>query len=210
MTTPPSNPLTNAKLICRAGVKAALGAMSPHARAEESSLIVKHLANHLAGHVTRQLPGGTAQPPAVMLYCPMPFEPDIAPLAQSLLAQGVRVCVPRVFWESWTMTAAQVRSWPGDLELDAKGLVGPVASAPAVGALALTAVVVPGVSFDLHGRRLGRGGGFYDRFLAAIDPTRRIGVCFACQVVELVPSEPHDEPVGVLVTPAGAHPAQTA
>jgi len=54
-------------------------------------------------------------------------------------------------------------------------------------------VVVPGVAFTADGHRLGQGGGWYDRFLSDVgDETVTIGVCFAEQVVSVVPQEPHD------------------
>jgi 5-formyltetrahydrofolate cyclo-ligase len=61
-------------------------------------------------------------------------------------------------------------------------------------------VLVPGVAFDRTGGRLGRGGGFYDRYLTAVAVERRVGVCFGCQVVELVPTAGHDARVGVVVS----------
>ncbi|MAT07166.1 MAG: hypothetical protein CL424_19210 [Acidimicrobiaceae bacterium] len=66
------------------------------------------------------------------------------------------------------------------------------------------AVVVPGLGFTADGARLGRGGGWYDRFLAG----RRlecvaIGVCFAEQVVDELPEEPHDIRVDMVVTDMG-------
>lgn len=55
-------------------------------------------------------------------------------------------------------------------------------------------VVVPGVAFDRCGNRLGRGRGYYDRFLSqeAICHAYRIGICFPHQVVRSIPTEPHD------------------
>jgi 5-formyltetrahydrofolate cyclo-ligase len=54
-------------------------------------------------------------------------------------------------------------------------------------------VVVPGVAFTADGHRLGQGGGWYDRFLSDVGgETVTIGVCFAEQVVSVVPQEPHD------------------
>jgi 5-formyltetrahydrofolate cyclo-ligase len=66
-------------------------------------------------------------------------------------------------------------------------------------------ILVPGLAFDRAGRRLGRGGGFYDRFLArwAGTPCRIVGVCFACQVVSTIPWEPHDATVQAIVTEDG-------
>jgi 5-formyltetrahydrofolate cyclo-ligase len=64
----------------------------------------------------------------------------------------------------------------------------------------IDAIVVPGVAFDRQGRRLGFGGGYYDRFLAAETRAVRIGVAFACQVVAEVPAGPHDIPMNCIVT----------
>lgn len=53
-------------------------------------------------------------------------------------------------------------------------------------------VVVPGMAFDRHGHRLGRGKGYYDRFLCHYPTIKKIGLCFDFQLVTEVPSEPHD------------------
>lgn len=57
-----------------------------------------------------------------------------------------------------------------------------------------TVVVVPGLAFDRQGSRLGRGGGYYDRFLgrAAFQSAIKVGVCWGLQIVESVPTESHD------------------
>ncbi len=68
----------------------------------------------------------------------------------------------------------------------------------------LDAVLVPGLAFDLNGRRLGRGGGHYDRFLVRLRPDcLRVGVCFEGQIVDTVPADPWDQPVDAVVTEAG-------
>ena len=55
-------------------------------------------------------------------------------------------------------------------------------------------IVVPGVAFTLDGSRLGRGGGYYDRFLSRpeIQHAATIGICFPCQLLDRLPVEPHD------------------
>ncbi len=68
-------------------------------------------------------------------------------------------------------------------------------------------VLVPGLAFDASGNRLGRGAGYYDRFLARLRPsTVLIGLAFECQVFESVPVEPHDRPVDFVVTERTIHP----
>ncbi|MBP9994949.1 MAG: 5-formyltetrahydrofolate cyclo-ligase [bacterium] len=53
-------------------------------------------------------------------------------------------------------------------------------------------IVVPGVAFDRNGNRIGRGRGYYDRFLCKHLNVRRIGICFDFQLVDEVPTEPND------------------
>ena len=52
--------------------------------------------------------------------------------------------------------------------------------------------VVPGMAFDKEGRRLGRGKGYYDRFLRLLPNTYKIGICFSWQLVDHVPTDEHD------------------
>jgi 5-formyltetrahydrofolate cyclo-ligase len=61
-------------------------------------------------------------------------------------------------------------------------------------------VLVPGVAFDLRGRRLGRGKGFYDRLLADAGGLK-CGVAFDEQIVTEIPVEPHDVSVDCILTP---------
>jgi 5-formyltetrahydrofolate cyclo-ligase len=64
-------------------------------------------------------------------------------------------------------------------------------------------VVVPGLAFDRRGFRLGRGGGYYDRFLSRVVPTLVVGLAFSWQIVPAVPVDPWDVPMGAVVTEKG-------
>ena len=62
-------------------------------------------------------------------------------------------------------------------------------------------MLVPGVAFDLGGRRLGYGGGYYDRLLPLLPPrAARVAGAFEIQLVERVPAAPHDVAVDAIVT----------
>jgi 5-formyltetrahydrofolate cyclo-ligase len=76
------------------------------------------------------------------------------------------------------------------------------AAGPAVDPARLDVVLMPGVAFDRWGRRIGYGGGFYDRFLRSVRPTApRIAIAFDVQVVdEDLPAGAFDLPVHVVVT----------
>ena len=53
-------------------------------------------------------------------------------------------------------------------------------------------IIVPGVAFDKDGNRIGRGKGYYDRFLSKHLDIKRIGICFDFQLIERVPTEDND------------------
>ena len=64
-----------------------------------------------------------------------------------------------------------------------------------------TLVLTPGLGFDAEGRRLGRGKGYYDRaFGRVLAGALRVAVAYDCQVVDRIPSSPHDEGVDWIVT----------
>jgi len=61
-------------------------------------------------------------------------------------------------------------------------------------------VIVPAVAYDRNGNRLGRGKGFYDRFLRSIKATK-VGVGYEFQLIDNVPAEPHDIRMDIVITP---------
>lgn len=61
-------------------------------------------------------------------------------------------------------------------------------------------IVVPGVAFDRKGNRIGRGKGYYDRFLCRHLNVKRIGICFDFQLVDKVPAEPFDIRMDEVIT----------
>lgn len=74
-----------------------------------------------------------------------------------------------------------------------------LADYPYCAADSLTMIVVPVVGFDKHGNRLGYGAGNYDRYLTQIPPTCRVvGVAFAEQEVDDIPTEEHDIPMAIM------------
>jgi 5-formyltetrahydrofolate cyclo-ligase len=72
---------------------------------------------------------------------------------------------------------------------------------PSIALNQIDLVIVPGRVFDLHGHRLGRGAGYYDRFFGVSDVrATAAALAFDCQVLEQVPREPHDHPMNLIVT----------
>lgn len=60
-------------------------------------------------------------------------------------------------------------------------------------------IIVPGVAFDQRGMRMGRGKGFYDRFLPKVPHAHKLGICFPFQIVEKIPADPWDIPMDAVL-----------
>ncbi|MBS0198731.1 MAG: 5-formyltetrahydrofolate cyclo-ligase [Planctomycetes bacterium] len=142
------------------------------------------------------------RPGAVMLFWPMSNEVDVGGLAAIAASQGRPVCLPRTDWPTRGMVATEVRSWGSDLVHTRPWLLEPAPTARVVEESRIGVVIVPGIAFDAAGFRLGRGAGFYDRYLSLPGlRAARIGVAFDCQIVETVPRERHDARLDAVVTP---------
>lgn len=137
----------------------------------------------------------------VMLYMPLATEIDVLPAAVQCFRNGQTVCVPRVDWERRDMQPVEVSSFDDHaMETDPKSVRSPRDGRP-VTPDAIDLVVVPALAFDVAGRRLGRGGGYYDRFLQRLRRgVPRVGIVFDRQIVDEVPAEDHDVSVETVVT----------
>ena len=138
----------------------------------------------------------------IALYAALPDELPTRPLFELARERGLVVCFPRV--EGPDLVFARVGCWE-DLVPGRYGVLVPAPEAPRCAPGSFW--VVPGVAFDREGRRLGRGGGHYDRALAAGEArgALRVGLAYEAQVVEAVPVAPHDQPVDVVVTECGTY-----
>ena len=143
-----------------------------------------------------------------MVYVPIRGEIDPIFVASRAIAAGWRLCVGRGTSTTSTLQSVAVKpsliaggAWHREsCEPDAWGMPVPRDHVP-VRASSLTAVLVPGLAFDEHGHRLGRGAGVYDRFLATLPPNvLRIGLAPEALVAPQLPVEAHDVPMHVVVT----------
>jgi len=137
----------------------------------------------------------------VMLYMPLASEVDLTPVAIRCFQTGKTVCVPLVDWKRRDMEPVEVTSFDDHvMEVDEHGLRMPRGGAPIPPNL-LDLVVVPGLAFDAHGHRLGRGGGYYDRFLGRLRRTAAtVGLGFDVQITDEVPVDDGDVSVDIVVT----------
>jgi 5-formyltetrahydrofolate cyclo-ligase len=137
----------------------------------------------------------------VMIYLPMPREVDTAPLALAAWQDGKTVVAPRVFWGQRHMIPVLCQSLNDkDLSPGRFGVREPLEGEPWPSE-EIDLVVTPALAFDRSGHRLGRGGGFYDRFLASpLLKATACGLGFAEQVVDELPVGQNDRRLDVLVT----------
>ncbi|MBN8525148.1 MAG: 5-formyltetrahydrofolate cyclo-ligase [Planctomycetes bacterium] len=177
--------MTLAKSGLRAAMRSARRAMDAGMRAAESAAV--------CAACLPLLPAGVCGS-----YAALPDEVDLIGLHRHLWSAGRAVLLPRVAGPgrlTWHRVAG-----PDCLRPGAYGIAEPDPSlAPAAELPDGAVVLVPGVAFCADGRRLGQGGGFYDRLLEARPDLRAIGVGFACQLVDDLPAEAHDRRMHALV-----------
>lgn len=126
-------------------------------------------------------------------------EMDAGPLMEALAARGFALALPCIADVSQPLV---FRAWsPGEALAPGKlRILEPLAGAPIVSP---TVVLVPLLGFDRRGHRLGQGGGFYDRTLAA-SGALSVGLAYAVQEVDAVPVEPWDRRLDWVVTESEA------
>ncbi|MBQ5643046.1 MAG: 5-formyltetrahydrofolate cyclo-ligase [Bacteroidaceae bacterium] len=125
----------------------------------------------------------------VLLYHPLPGEVDTTLLLDNAMNMGKRVLLPKVVGDELELHVYT----PDTLQRGAYGIMEPTGPLfPPNFYPSIDLAVIPGVAFDRHGARLGRGKGYYDRLLPQLSNAYRIGICFPFQMLEHLPSEPHD------------------
>lgn len=138
----------------------------------------------------------------VMLYLSTPTEVDTAPIALRCWQDGKQVVVPKVSWDQRRMLPVEISSLKDGLTTTGP-VREPIEGKPIPLDL-VDLVVVPGLGFTPTGYRIGRGMGFYDRFLAQPEFIgMTCGLSFQEQVIETLPVLDHDVPLGMLVTDQG-------
>ena len=151
-----------------------------------SQTVVKRLAPHLR------------DASVVMAFYSLPDEVDTHQLIDDLVAMGKTVLLPKVL-DDGGMELRRYTS-AADLQEGAFHIMEAVGDS-FTDYNQIDVALIPGVAFDAQGHRLGRGKGYYDRFLTSLTRPlpQLIGVCFDFQKVDFVPTESFDVSVDVVV-----------
>lgn len=165
-------------------------AISPRQRSEKSRKACQNLVS--TAHFQ--------EASTVMMFVSLPHEVDTSEVILHAWQLGKTVAVPKISWQQRHMIAVQIHSLETGFSTSASGLQNPTSGVPVpFGEIDL--VVTPMLGIDRQGRRLGRGGAYYDRFFA--HPELRAVKCgfgFEEQFIDSIPTADHDMPVDMLVT----------
>jgi 5-formyltetrahydrofolate cyclo-ligase len=183
-------PKENSKQSLRGRLRKELESMTVHERAAASAEARARLQSLPIWREARQ----------ILFFAPTEYEPDVWPLVAAAIEAGKTAALPRFEPETGEYAACQVQSPERDVCAGQFGVREPNAGCGRIDLKRLDLTLVPGVGFDLEGHRLGRGKGFYDRLLAAVNGLT-CGVAFDQQIVDRIPIEPHDVRLSCILTP---------
>ena len=139
----------------------------------------------------------------VALYAALPDEPNLRTLIDEV-ATTKQVYLPRVL-DGETMDFFAFSGWQELEQSGSFGIYEPRHEADgAVDPATLDLLVIPALAYDQAGYRLGRGKGYYDRYLSRCPHASRIGVTFALRPIACLPHDPWDLPVEAVLTPQPA------
>ncbi|MDL4772465.1 5-formyltetrahydrofolate cyclo-ligase [Actinomadura xylanilytica] len=183
----------DSKPALRAKVLARRAAMDPEAR----SAAARELRDGLLSVPEVEMAG------TIAAYISVGTEPDTRALLFALWKRGTYVLLPLLLpdgdldWASY--------EGPDSLTPGPRGVPQPTEPPRGPQAVASADVVLaPAVAVDRRGMRLGRGGGSYDRALARVGPAiLTVGLVYDAELVDVLPSEPHDQRVRAVATPSG-------
>lgn len=138
------------------------------------------------------------QADTLLLYYPLPDEVDVRPLVAAADRAGKRVLLPVCVGDE-----LELRQYEGEASLapGAFGIMEPQGTLfPTSDYAQIQLALIPGMAFDLQGHRLGRGKGYYDRLLPLLPNAHLMGICYGFQLLDGIPTEPHDHLVDEVAT----------
>jgi 5-formyltetrahydrofolate cyclo-ligase len=138
----------------------------------------------------------------VLLFASFGSEVDTSGLVSAALEAGKRVALPRVDPSSRELELREITAVETDLQPGLWDIPEPILErCPETDLAEVDFILVPGVAFDRSRRRLGYGGGYYDRILSQVTGSVPcIAICFEEQLVAEIPADDHDLRVPILMT----------
>lgn len=171
----------------RGAVLSRLKALPAETRTRYSADLRNRLAPLLAGKT----------PLNICLFAPLAHEVDLIPLLQDHPQHRYHfpLCLP-----GRKLAFHLVRNPSEDFEPGVLGILAPKPSLPLLDPESVDLIIVPGVAFTKDGKRLGYGGGYYDRYLPLCRQARIVSTAFPEQMQEAVPHDIHDCTIPLILT----------
>jgi 5-formyltetrahydrofolate cyclo-ligase len=170
---------------------------------EKRKLISKesrhHASESICGKLTQNTKAIALNNPVIAVYFASPSEIDLSKFIDFSLQRNAKIVAPR--WNGETYELALVKSLNAeDVRTGPMNILEP-AEDNILNPEDVDLWIIPGLAFTRNGKRLGYGGGWYDRLLSRADPkSLKIGVAYDFQIVNDIPSEPHDIRIDNIVT----------
>lgn len=176
------------KKILRQEIKSRLSKISPDEKLKLSRAVIQKFLS-LPAYKDAKI---------IMAYLSMPEEIQLQEFFKAAFSDEKILAVP--FISAGEMTAVELPNMNA-LEVGAYGILTVKSDVRKfIDAVEIDCVITPGVAFDIHGHRLGRGGGYYDKFLNRAINAKKIALAYDCQIVDSVPAENYDIPVDAVIT----------
>jgi 5-formyltetrahydrofolate cyclo-ligase len=182
--------VSDAKKNLREEVKARLKVLSESERIERGRRALARLLQSAEYAAAR----------TILAYYSVDHEVDTHPLLQKCFEDGKTIGLPRTKKGDCSMRFHAINNLTADLEPAHFKFREPKAMLPLITAEQPDLIVVPGLAFDAACNRLGRGAGYYDRFLPGATNAVVCALAFECQILNNIPSQSHDEPVHLIFT----------
>ncbi|MDD5217650.1 MAG: 5-formyltetrahydrofolate cyclo-ligase [Candidatus Omnitrophica bacterium] len=183
--------LKHHKLLLRLKLRHSLSRIQTACRKRKSRIIIGKLTRNPVFKKARN----------VLTYVALPDEVETREFILKALKSGKNVFVPAVERARKRIRIYRIESLRRDLRKGAYGIDEPLKKKARLGdPKCLDLILVPGLGFDRMGRRLGRGAGYYDRFLKRASGVVKVGIAFKEQVVKKIPTAKHDVRLDDVIT----------
>ncbi len=175
--------LEQQKSILRNQLRRRIKKIRPQARKRKSRRIIKKVMRTLSFQKAKHL----------LTYAAVRGEVETRELIRIALRLQKKVYLPRMNPRKKTISIFRIDHWGRGLRRGSYGILEPKPVRSRRGNPAkLDLILVPGLGFDRRGGRLGRGAGYFDRFLSKAKRAQKIGLCFREQLVKKIPAAAHD------------------
>ena len=163
----------------------------PSILVEKKSLIIKEKLFATSEFIRSQ---------KILFYVSYDNEVRTHEMIKESMDSGKTVCVPFVKKDEHKIIPIKLENW-NDLKIGSYNILEPKKNKLKKFPLEeIELIIVPGIGFDIHGNRIGHGMGYYDRLLRSANNCFKIGLGFHCQIVDYIPTDPHDVRLDMIIT----------